>query len=96
MINPAHKPTLLDAVERLAARDAGGDESQHGLESETERLLGEAETEQVAEQHGLERLYRSAATAGGPGWRLLRAALVLAAVGAALALLAWWLGGFGI
>jgi len=90
----AHKATWLAAYERLAARDAGGGEADHELESERERLLEAGESPGLAERLNFERLYRSADQAGGYRTRLLLALVVLALVGGALAALAMLLGGF--
>jgi hypothetical protein len=93
-MSTAHKATLVEAYERLAARDAGGGVSDHELESERERLLADSESPQVAERLRYEHLYQSAELSGGyRAWALL-ALVVLAGVGTLLALLAWWLGGF--
>ncbi|HEX9843187.1 MAG TPA: hypothetical protein VGC20_10575, partial [bacterium] len=60
-----HKPTLIEAYERLAARDAGGGSSHHELESERERILDESEAPGAARRWQFERLYRSRDLAGG-------------------------------
>ena len=91
-----HKPTLIEAYERLAARDTGGETDDHELESERERLLAESEAPEVARRWQFERLYRSREMAGGYKARGLMFVAVLACVGGALALLAWYLGGFSI
>lgn len=92
-MNGTPKATLLDAYERLAARDAGGGMPEHELESEKERLLAESEGPQVAERYRYERLYRAADYAGTLRLRVLLAVVVLSAMGAALAIAAWLLGG---
>jgi ferric-dicitrate binding protein FerR (iron transport regulator) len=92
----AHKATLRDAFERLAARDAGGGSTQHGLASERERLLEESEDPAAARRWFVERLYHSRDLAGGYKVRGLKAVAVLVGVGGALVLLAWWMGGFGL
>ncbi|HKJ00464.1 MAG TPA: hypothetical protein VKB51_18485 [bacterium] len=96
MNSTPHKATLIDAYERLAARDTGGGESDHELESERERMLTESESPEVAKRFQFDRLYRSEEAAGGYRARLLMVVAVVAGVGAVLALTAWWLGGFGI
>lgn len=93
MTEPLHKPTWVDAYERLAARDAGGGESDHELESERERLESDSESHTVAERAHFERLYESPEAAGGYRSRLLMVIAVAAAMGALLAIAAWWFGG---
>lgn len=90
-----HRATLIEAYERLAARDAGGAGSGHELESERERMLEESESPEVARRWQIDRLYDSAEAAGGFRRSGLLVVAVLAAVGGALVVLAWWLGHIG-
>ncbi len=92
----AHKATWLAAYERLAARDTGGGEADHELESERERLLEAGESPGLAKRLNFERLYRLADQAGGYRMRALLVLAVLAALGVALAVLAALLGGFAV
>lgn len=96
MTEQPHKATLVEAYERLAARDAGGGLSDHELESERERILTESETPEVAKRAQFERLYKSPEAAGGYRSRVLLVVMVAVGMGVVLALVAWWFGGLWI
>lgn len=93
MTEQSHRPTLTDAYERLAARDAGGGLADHELESERERLLTDSESPEVAKRAQFEHLYDSPEAAGGYRSKLLLVVGVVATLGVLLAVAAWWFGG---